>query len=146
MAKKASKKKAPPKGTKSRGNAKGKNQHHESPRSQTLPGMKQARNARLDNITEAISDERKTKNEALLEEKGLKKEAEREMVKKGISIYKNNGIELALVPGSPTLRVRAVKQTGEVAVSGGSQQGGDAEQPAQDGEEQAAGTDNEQPF
>ena len=41
------------------------------PRSQTLPGLSQVRDQKLDNITEGIAEERERKNAADTEEKSL---------------------------------------------------------------------------
>lgn len=93
-----------------------------SPRSQALPGMEQQRNVKLDNICEAIHDERSVMNAAKTEEKGLIQSALQLMQQKGVQVYKHGGLELARVPGSEILRVRLTKQTGDADAS-------DLEQP-----------------
>lgn len=146
MAKKASKKKALPFQKKKKPapvNAKpakkgaGKIGKIKSPRSQALPGMEKVRNIQLDKITEAIADERRTKNAALNEEKTLKSQAEKEMQRKNITVYENNGVELVMVPGAPSLRVRLVKQTGEASVEDGTSSNGGGDES--DGEESGDG-------
>lgn len=157
MAKKASKKKALPFQKKKKPapvNAKpakkgaGKIGKIKSPRSQALPGMEQVRNVQLDKITEAIADERRTRNAAAVEEKTLKSQAEKEMQRKGLAVYKNNGVEMVMVPGAPTLRVRLVKQTGEATVEDGtsSGDGGDEESGDGDGQDVDPGEEFEPPF
>jgi hypothetical protein len=83
------------------------------PRSQTLPGLDQVRNGKLDNLCEGIADVRATMNEAKQEEKGLIAAALQTMVAKGVTVYKHGGVELARVPGAETLRVRLVKAQGD---------------------------------
>lgn len=157
MAKKASKKKALPFQKKKKPapvNAKpakkgaGKIGKIKSPRSQALPGMEQVRNVQLDKITEAIADERRTRNAAAVEEKTLKSQAEKEMQRKGLAVYKNNGVEMVMVPGAPTLRVRLVKQTGEATVEDGtsSGDGGDEESGDGDGQDVDPGEEFEPPY
>ena len=83
------------------------------PRSQTLPGLEQVRNGKLDNLCEGIADVRATMNEAKQEEKGLIAATLQAMVAKGVTVYKHGGVELARVPGAESLRVRLVKAQGD---------------------------------
>lgn len=83
------------------------------PRSQALPGLEQVRSQRLDNICEGIGEERETMNKAKIEEKGLIQSALQEMQKRGISIHRRGGVELARVPGAEKLRVRLTKEQGD---------------------------------
>jgi hypothetical protein len=84
-----------------------------SARSQPLPGMEQVRDQRLDNLCEAMADHRRVMNAARVEEQGDIATALQHMVKKGISVYKHGGIELARVPGAERLRVRLTKEQGD---------------------------------
>lgn len=52
-------------------------------------------------------------NTAKTEETGLVASALQTMVKKGVSVYKHGGVELARVPGAERLRVRLVKEQGD---------------------------------
>lgn len=86
-------------------------------RSQTLPGMEQIRNRRLDNFCEAINDARSTKNAQQIEEDSAIQGALREMHDRSVDVYKHAGVELARVPGTEKLRVRLTKDKGDAAVS-----------------------------
>lgn len=82
-------------------------------RSRTLPGMEQVRDQRLDNLCESMADHRRAMNAARTEEQSDITSALQHMVKKGVSVYKHGGIELARVPGAEKLRVRLVKEQGD---------------------------------
>lgn len=112
----------PPKGTKAPKRAlkaKAKSSRPKGPRSQSLPGMSEVRNTRLDNICEGIAEERQQKNAADLEEKQLTSTALQVMQSSKISAYRHAGVELARVPGAEKLRVRLTKETGDSEVSEG---------------------------
>ena len=83
------------------------------PRSQVLPGMKSARSQRLDNLCEAIAEERARMNAAKVEEIGLIQSALRTMQERNLGVYRHGGVELARVPGAEKLRVRLTKETGD---------------------------------
>lgn len=82
-------------------------------RSRALPGMEQVRDQRLDNLCEGMAEHRRVMNAARVEEQGDITAALQHMVKKGISVYKHGGIELARVPGAERLRVRVTKEQGD---------------------------------
>lgn len=82
-------------------------------RSQVLPGMEQARDRRLDNLCESIAEHRGVMNRARVEEQSDIAAALQHMVKKGTSVYKHGGVELARVPGAERLRVRLTKEQGD---------------------------------
>ena len=94
-------------------------------RSQALPGMDQVRDQRLDNLCAAIPEPRRVMNRARVEEQGDVAAALQHMVKKGTSVYKHGGVELARVPGAEKLRVRLTKETGD-ADEGDLESGDDA--------------------
>ena len=107
--------------------------------------MEQVRSRKLDNLCEAIGDEREMKNKADTEEKGLLQSALREMQSRNVHIYKHGGVELARVPGSEKLRVRLTKDEGDADVSSGTTTAQNAEEvPGDDGETLASDvSDNE---
>jgi hypothetical protein len=82
-------------------------------RSQPLPGMEGVRNAKLDNLCEGIAEQRRVMNAAHVETQTDITAALQEMQRKGISVYKHGGIELARVPGAEKLRVRLTKEQGD---------------------------------
>ncbi len=82
-------------------------------RSQVLPGLEQVRDRRLDNLCESMAEHRRAMNTARVEEHSDIAAALQHMVKKGVSVYKHGGIELARVPGAERLRVRLTKETGD---------------------------------
>lgn len=82
-------------------------------RSQVLPGLEQVRDRRLDNLCESMAEHRRAMNAARTEEVTDIAAALQHMVKKGISVYKHGGIELARVPGAERLRVRLTKEQGD---------------------------------
>jgi hypothetical protein len=106
------------------------------PRSQTLPGLEQTRNGKLDNLCEGIADVRTTMNAAKQEEKTFVIAALQAMVTKGLQVYRHGGVELARVPGAERLRVRLTKEEGDADEA-------DLE-PADDDEEEGE-TDEETP-
>jgi hypothetical protein len=120
-----------------------------TPRSQVLPGLRGARSQKLDNLCEAIGEQRDAKNEATVQEDSLTASALQEMQKRKLQVYKHAGLELARVPGSERLRVRRVKDTGDAAVEQGAtsadnaEQGGDATMPPTDELSDADGDDVE---
>jgi hypothetical protein len=71
--------------------------------------MERVRNQRLDNLCEAIGEDRRTMASARADETGSVQAALREMKRKSIGAYKHAGIELAFVPGADKLRVRLTK-------------------------------------
>jgi hypothetical protein len=79
--------------------------------------MERVRNKRLDNICEAIGDERDRKNKAQTEENSLIGTALQEMQRAKIQVYKHAGVELARVPGAEKLRVRLTKDHGDADAS-----------------------------
>lgn len=83
------------------------------PRSQTLPGMDQVRNRKLDNLCEAIGEERNRMNAAKQEEQASIQAALQVMQRDNVTVYKHAGVELARVPGAEKLRVRLVKEQGD---------------------------------
>lgn len=83
------------------------------PRSQTLPGLEQTRNGKLDNLCEGIAEVRTTMNAAKQEEKTFIVAALQAMVTKGVQVYRHGGVELARVPGAERLRVRLTKEEGD---------------------------------
>lgn len=111
--KKAAKKaaKAKPKIVKKLKPSKAKKAVVRSPRSQVLPGMEQTRNQRLDHICEGISDVRRAINRLKGEELDLERQATVVMSEKSIPAYRQAGVELALVPGEPKLRVRLINES-----------------------------------
>src|SRR4051812_6787161 len=68
-------------------------------RSQTLPGMSKVRNQRLDNLCEAIAEDRRTMASARNDEQGSIQAALREMKGRKFSSYRHAGVELAFVAG-----------------------------------------------
>lgn len=82
-----------------------------------LPGMEQARHARLDNLCMSIGDAREAMNTAKADEEAGKQAALAYMAQHGVSVYKQHGIELVRVPGHDALRVRLVKGDGTVEVN-----------------------------
>ena len=84
-----------------------------SPRSRPLPGMEEIRNGRLDNLCEAIGDERERMNAAKVEEQASIQAALQEMQRTSTTVYRHAGIELARVPGAEKIRVRVTKETGD---------------------------------
>src|SRR5260221_6386643 len=62
------------------------------PRSQSLPGMEQVRNARLDNVCEDIAEERRKMNAAKIEEQASIQAALQIMQGAGVQVYKHDGI------------------------------------------------------
>jgi hypothetical protein len=82
-------------------------------RSQVLPGMDQVRDRRLDNLCESMAEHRRAMNQARVEEQTDIAAALQHMVKKGVSVYRHGGIELARVPGAERLRVRLTKEQGD---------------------------------
>jgi hypothetical protein len=71
--------------------------------------MDRVRNGRLDNLCEAISEDRKSMAAARADEQGSIQAALREMKAKHLGAYKHAGVELAFVPGEDKLRVRLTK-------------------------------------
>lgn len=71
--------------------------------------MERVRNQRLDNLCEAIAEDRGRLASAKADEVGSIQAALREMKQKGIGAYKHGGVELAFVPGADKLRVRLTK-------------------------------------
>lgn len=110
--KKAGTKQGKAKAAKGRGNkpAAGKPRAR-GPRSQPLPGMEQVRNAKLDNLCEAISETRGNINQLRTDEKGNEQAALKVMQSAEITVYRHSGVELLLVPGDVKLRVRTTKDT-----------------------------------
>lgn len=88
--------------------------------------MDRVRNQRLDNLCEAISDDRKSMATARADEQGSIQAALREMKTKKIGAYKHAGIELAFVAGADKLRVRVTKDAED---SSQSLEGGEVEPP-----------------
>ncbi len=82
-------------------------------RSRTLPGMERVRNRKLDNLCEAIGEERRRMNAAKLDEQASIQASLQVMQRENISIYKHAGVELARVPGAEKLRVRLTKEDGD---------------------------------
>ncbi len=83
------------------------------PRSVPLPGMERVRNVRLDQICEAIGEERERMNAAKTEERGLITGALQEMQRANLSVFRHGGVELSRVPGAEKLRVRLTKEEGD---------------------------------
>ncbi len=83
------------------------------PRSQVLPGMERVRNSRLDQVCEAIGEERERMNAAKTEERGLITGALQEMQRANLSVFRHGGVELSRVPGAEKLRVRLTKEEGD---------------------------------
>jgi len=100
-----------------------------SPRSQSLPGMGQVRDQRLDNLCESINDERAVMNAAKVEETRLIRSVLQRMHDRDVLIYVHAHLELVRVPGAEKLRVRVLKDRA---------QGDTTEAAAGDAEESAA--------
>jgi hypothetical protein len=115
------------------------NRRGRSARSQTLPGLEQVRNGKLDNLCESIAEVRGTMNEAKQEEVGFVRAALQAMVAKGVTVYKHGGVELARVPGAEKLRVRLVKEQGDADAEDLEE----ANEPDDDGEDEEEGNDEE---
>lgn len=75
--------------------------------------MEQVRNKKLDNVCEAIGEERRQMNAAKQEEQGLIQSALQVMQRDGVTVYRHSGVELARVPGAEKLRVRLTKEQGD---------------------------------
>lgn len=75
--------------------------------------MSRVRNRKLDNICEAIGDERERMNKAKQEESGLIQGALQIMQRERLTVYRHARIELARVPGAEKLRVRLTKEEGD---------------------------------
>lgn len=92
-----------------------------SPKQKPLPTMEQARNPILSACTRNLADIRATIADARAEEQAELQTAKREMMKEAAArgvdsyAYKENGVELLLVPGDCKLRVRALKDGGDIA-------------------------------
>lgn len=99
------------------------------PKQPQLPGTSGVRSAKLDTVCEGIGDERRTKNAANLEEKSLVANALKIMQSRKIQVYKHAGVELAMMPGTATLRVRLTKQDGDASVIGGETSSDNAGEP-----------------
>jgi hypothetical protein len=97
------------------------------PRSQTLPGMNKVRSQRLDNLCEAIAEDRAKMAEARTDEQASIQGSLKEMKAKGLLGYKHAGVELAFVPGADKLRVRLTKDASDDATAG---DGGEVEPEA----------------
>ncbi len=113
-----SKKKAPKKAAKAKSKPKAvkkaaRKPVKKGPRSQVLPGMERVRNSRLDQICEAIGEERERMNAAKTEERGLITGALQEMQRANLSVFRHGGVELSRVPGAEKLRVRLTKEEGD---------------------------------
>lgn len=67
-----------------------------NPVQETLPTMRQAKNARLDRCCAAIYEARLEKNDASQRERGAEQEAIVEMVAKGLSQYVRHRVRLTL--------------------------------------------------
>jgi hypothetical protein len=81
------------------------------PRSVPLPGMEQVRNAKLDNLCEAISETRTAINDLRATEAGNEQAALKVMQAADCRTYKHAGVELLRVPGDEKLRVRTSKES-----------------------------------
>lgn len=100
------------------------------PRSQALPGMEKVTDQRLNNLCEAIAEDRKNAAHAHADEVGSTQAALKRMRERGWSIYKHAGVELVFVPGADKLRVRVTKDdVGDMAAPIGHQV---AAEPASD--------------
>jgi hypothetical protein len=88
------------------------------PRSQTLPGLNKVRSQRLDNLCEAIAEDRAKMAQARADEQASIQGALKEMKGKGLVGYKHAGVELAFVPGADKLRVRLTKDASDDATAG----------------------------
>jgi hypothetical protein len=75
--------------------------------------MEQVRNVRLDHLCEAIAEHRGALNEAKANEQGDIQASLAEMQRKGVTVYRHAGVELARVPGAEKLRVRLTKEEGD---------------------------------
>jgi hypothetical protein len=71
--------------------------------------MGKVRNHRLDNLAEAIAEDRQRMASARADEQGSIQAALREMKAKKLGAYKHAGVEFAFVPGEDKLRVRLTK-------------------------------------
>lgn len=109
--------------------------------------MESVRNGRLDNLCEAIAEDRRTTSAARADEQGSIQSALREMKQKNIGAYKHAGVELSFVPGADKLRVRLTKDAEDSSASfetsdaGGEAEGG-ADNDGGDGSEDG----DEEPF
>lgn len=121
-----------PKSGKSKGGKKPSTRYRagaaKGPRSQTLPGMKEARSEALDNLCEEIGDLLDTQTNARTEADTKKVAALKLMRTRGISVYKHAGLELARIPGEEDIRVRRTKSQDDVSVPDGSRAEGSSEE------------------
>ena len=79
------------------------------PRSQTLPGMEQVRNARLDNLCEDFTERREKLNEMRDEDAGDMRVALGIMHASDIRLYNHGGTKLVRTEGEEKLSVRPSK-------------------------------------
>jgi hypothetical protein len=105
--------------------------------------MGKVRNHRLDNLAEAIAEDRQRMASARADEQGSIQAALREMKAKKLGAYKHAGVEFAFVPGEDKLRVRLTKDAEDSSQA--FEASGDDEAPdagdgdAEGAEDQAAG-------
>jgi hypothetical protein len=79
--------------------------------------MESVRSKRLDNICEAIGEERRAVNAAKQEEVGLIASALQVMQREDVTVYRHARVELSRVPGAEKLRVRLTKEDGDADAS-----------------------------
>jgi hypothetical protein len=75
----------------------------------SLPGMERVRYTDLDAICEGLSDARRKKNQATLDEASYKQDALKSMQKHDVTVYKHSGIGLVRTPGHDVLGVKVLK-------------------------------------
>lgn len=108
MAKKKAAKKPPKKAAKKKAPVKAKTAPKPRPKNQPLPGMKLAKDRRMDTICSGIAETRAQLNDLRATEKGLLQNALQRLRAIGETVYKAHGVELARVPGDEKVRVRLV--------------------------------------
>ncbi len=89
-------------------NGKPKRSKPRPPRNRALPGMEQARHNVLDSVCEAIAKERKKKAKIVNIEKEELKRAKKYMEQENVTVYRRDGVELAVIPGESKVRARLV--------------------------------------
>jgi len=85
------------------------------PRSQVLPGMRQVRDQKLDELCEAIGDDLQAINQAAESKAGDVAAALKRMQGRNLTSYLHAGVRLTRVPGSEKVNVRLVKDQGEAS-------------------------------
>lgn len=87
------------------------------PRSQTLPGMARVRDAMLDKLCEEAGEGLDEQASGKVKTAAARQNALKRMELKRLSVYRHARVEFAYSPGSASVRMRKVKEDGDVAVT-----------------------------